>query len=187
MKTLFLLPFLLCFSTAILAHGYVEEPKSRAYLCKLKQNVNCGAVEYEPQSIEGSKGFPISGPDDGKIASAGLVRFSALNAQTASRWIKNNITHSQLTFKWNLTARHATAKWEYFITKPNWDPAQPLTRDQLVLTPFCEYSEPTNPQALVTHNCKLPVENKGYQVILAVWSIADTGNAFYQVIDVDIK
>lgn len=187
MKNLFLLSFLLCFSTAVFAHGYVEGPMSRAYLCKLQKNTGCGSVQYEPQSLEDLKGFPQNGPKDGKIASAGLDRFGALNAQTSSRWVKNDITNPQLTFKWYLTARHATAKWEYFITKPNWNPDQALTRDQLVLTPFCKYKEPNNPQTVVTHNCKLPVENKGYQLILAVWSIADTPNAFYQVLDVDIK
>lgn len=187
MKNFFLLSVLFCFSTTVFAHGYVENPESRAYLCKLKKNTSCGAVEYEPQSLEGPKGFPQNGPKDGEIASAGIQGFNALNAQTPSRWIKNTITHPQLTFKWHLTARHATKKWEYFITKPNWNPSQLLVRDQLVLTPFCEYNEPTHPQTIVTHNCKLPVENKGYHVILAVWSIADTANAFYQVIDVDIK
>lgn len=57
-KRLLLLPFLFCFSAIALGHGYVEEPKSRAFLCKKNLNSNCGAIQYEPQSLEGPKGFP---------------------------------------------------------------------------------------------------------------------------------
>ena len=40
------------------SHGYVSEPKSRSYLCKLGDNTGCGAVQYEPQSVEGPDGNP---------------------------------------------------------------------------------------------------------------------------------
>ncbi len=33
-------------------------------------------------------------------------------------------------------------------------------------------------------NCNVP-ERTGYQVIYAVWEIADTSNSFYQALDVD--
>ena len=52
------------------AHGYVISPESRSYACKTGSNVNCGAIQWEPQSVEGPSGFPESGPADGKIASA---------------------------------------------------------------------------------------------------------------------
>lgn len=32
----------------------------------------------------------------------------------------------------------------------------------------------------------MPTDRNGYHLILAVWEIADTGNAFYQVIDVNL-
>ena len=37
------------------AHGYIESPKSRAFMCQEHQgalNRDCGSVQYEPQSIE---------------------------------------------------------------------------------------------------------------------------------------
>lgn len=139
MKKLLLLSFLFCFSNTIWAHGYVEEPKSRSYLCKLTTNSDCGDIQYEPQSIEGIKGFPTLGPKDGQIASAGISSFANLDIQTENRWIKNTVINPQLIFNWQITARHKTTKWEYFITKSNWDPNQPLTRSQLVLEPFCEF------------------------------------------------
>ena len=42
------------------------------------------------------------------------------------------------------------------------------------------------PTETVTLNCNIP-ERSGYQIILGVWDIADTGNAFYQVIDAEFK
>jgi len=72
-------------------HGYIDFPTSRAYLCSLGKNGNCGAVMVEPQSVEGRKGFPRHGPADGKIASAGHRWFGELDEQTATRWTKADV------------------------------------------------------------------------------------------------
>lgn len=69
-----LLSFLMIlFAEQASAHGYVDSPGSRAILCKNGQNKDCGAIVYEPQSLEAPKGFPHAGPADGKIASAGGI------------------------------------------------------------------------------------------------------------------
>ncbi|MBD8497234.1 lytic polysaccharide monooxygenase [Paenibacillus arenosi] len=172
------------FSQQASAHGYVDGPASRAYLCKLGQNTDCGAIIYEPQSLEAPKGFPAAGPADGKIASAGGI-FPKLDEQSSTRWAKVNISSGTNTFKWTLTARHSTASWKYYITKPNWNPNAALSRNSFDLTPFCDvpYNR-TQPPATYTDTCNVP-SRSGYHVILAVWEIADTGNAFYNVIDVN--
>ncbi len=38
----------------------------------------------------------------------------------------------------------------------------------------------------VTHEANVPTDRSGYHLIVAVWEIADTGNAFYQIIDVNL-
>ncbi|HFK9916771.1 TPA: lytic polysaccharide monooxygenase, partial [Enterococcus faecium] len=43
------------------------------------------------------------------------------------------------------------------------------------------------PPKTVNQTITLPQDRKGYNVILAVWNISDTTNAFYQVIDVNIQ
>lgn len=178
-----------------LKHGYIDKPPSRAVLCRttipnsnnIKFNKNCGPVEYEPQSVEGLKGFPKDGPENGKIASGGNEAFSALNEQSADRWHKVTMKSGENTFKWTLTARHSTASWRFFITKQNWDVNKPLTRDDFDLKPFCQrFDNGKIPTATVELNCNIP-ERSGYQVILGVWDIADTKNAFYQVIDAEFK
>ena len=117
------------FSENASAHGYVESPASRSFLCKQGVNVNCGPVQYEPQSVEGIGGFPQLGPSDGQIAGAG--HFPALDAQSVDRWKKVTLNGGTNTFKWKLTAPHSTKEWKYYITKKDWNPNKPLTRSDL--------------------------------------------------------
>lgn len=74
-----------------------------------------------------------------------------------------------------------------FITKPDWQQNKPLTRADFDLKPFCEqYDNGNIPINRVKIDCNIP-ERTGYQVILGVWTIADTSNAFYQVIDANMS
>ena len=175
----------------VLAHGYVSSPESRSYKCKLNDNTGCGSIRWEPQSVEGKQRFPDKGPADGKLAS-GATRFTQLDEQTASRWDKNPMTAGANKFSWTITAPHRARDFRYFITKPNWNPNQTLSRSAFELKPFCavDYNNqlPANkdypyPPIKITHNCTVP-KRTGYHVILAVWDIADTQGAFYQAIDV---
>lgn len=171
-------------SSALWAHGYVSQPESRALLCKQGGNSNCGAIQWEPQSLEAVSGFPAGGPADGKIASAGLAQFGELDEQTSSRWTKRNIQAGPNAFKWRFTANHATRNWRYYITKPDWNPNQKLSRAAFEPTPFCTVDgQMQRPPMEVTHHCNVP-QRTGYQVILGVWEIGDTVNSFYNAIDV---
>ena len=167
----------------ISAHGYLTQPASRSLLCKQGGNSACGAIQWEPQSLEAPSGFPALGPADGQIASAGLVQFSELNEQTSSRWTKQSLKAGANNFAWQFTANHATRNWRYFITKADWNPNQKLTRASFDLSPFCTIDGGNRQPAMqVTHACNVPVRS-GYQVILAVWQVADTPNSFYNLVD----
>src|SRR4051794_29805544 len=54
------------------AHGYTDQPLSRQKMCAANGGTvaNCGDIQWEPQSVEGPKGFPAAGPADGRICSA---------------------------------------------------------------------------------------------------------------------
>ena len=81
-------------ASSAFAHGYIESPASRAYMCKLGQNIDCGAVQYEPQSVEKTSGFPTGAmPPDGQLASAGISQYSQLDKQSQNAWTKNPIMH----------------------------------------------------------------------------------------------
>ncbi|HHY2674759.1 lytic polysaccharide monooxygenase [Bacillus toyonensis] len=170
------------------AHGFVEKPGSRSALCSPTYgalNVNCGSVMYEPQSLEAPKGFPQAGPVDGQIASAGGKFGGILDQQTADRWFKNTITGGENTFTWKFTAPHLTSKWHYYITKIGWNPNKALTRADFepIGTVQHDGSAASNN---VAHKINVPTNRSGYHVILAVWDVADTANAFYNVIDVNL-
>lgn len=73
-------------------HGYVSAVENgvaegRVTLCKFaangtgEKNTHCGAIQYEPQSVEGPDGFPVTGPRDGKIASAESALAAALDGK----------------------------------------------------------------------------------------------------------
>ncbi|QES45603.1 chitin-binding protein [Streptomyces venezuelae] len=167
------------------AHGYTDSPVSRQQLCGNGTVRNCGQIQWEPPSVEGPKGFPARGPADGHICSGGIGRFSELDDPRGGKWPTTKLTAGQNhTFVWRITARHATTDFRYYITKDGWDPNKPLTRADLDPQPFL--SVPfggRQPGSTVTHSGLLP-QKSGQHIILGVWTIADTGNAFYACSDV---
>ncbi|NUW69450.1 N-acetylglucosamine-binding protein GbpA [Vibrio coralliilyticus] len=186
-------------SAGAAAHGYVSLSNDgiigRAALCGASQseglpmNMDCSGVEWEPQSVEGHDGFPEAGPADGQIANAGMDRFFNMNEQTAERWEKRLIQSGIQEFEWTFTAPHPVATWKYYITKQEWDVNSQLTRDSFELTPFCVvegHNEVPSKDVPTVHQCNVP-EREGYQVILAVWDVADTAMSFYNVIDVEFE
>lgn len=173
------------------AHGYVGNEKSDVTArAALKANTGLGGAQWEPQSIEGPKGFSLDsstgGPADGTIASGGDSKWGELNAQSPERWVENNVQVGQtVDIGWKYTAPHKTSQWHYYITKNGWDQNAPLSRSEL--QPLATIThDGSQPQQNTAHRVKLPTDHTGDHVIVAVWDVADTTNAFYNVIDVNI-
>ncbi|MFE0626133.1 lytic polysaccharide monooxygenase [Streptomyces sp. NPDC058864] len=168
------------------SHGYTDAPISRQKLCANGTVTNCGDIQWEPQSVEGPKGFPSSGPSDGTLCAGGNSRFAQLdNPRGGTGWPTTKVTSGQnYSFRWQFTASHATSDFKYYITKQGFDPSRPLTRSALTLTPFLTVNyNGARPPATLTHQGTMP-SRTGRHIILAVWSVADTGNAFYACSDV---
>ncbi|GGJ17555.1 lytic polysaccharide monooxygenase auxiliary activity family 9 protein [Streptomyces brasiliensis] len=170
-------------------HGYTDLPVSRQKLCQNGTVTNCGSIQWEPQSVEGPKGFPAAGPADGQICNGGHSEFAQLSSPTApsgGAWPTTKVTGGQgYTFRWQFTAMHATTDFKYYVTKPGWNQNHALARSDLNTTPFL--TVPYNgqrPPSTLSHSGTLPTGLSGHHVILAVWTIADTGNAFYACSDV---
>lgn len=172
----------------VIGHGYVRRPTSRSYLCMMWANRNCGSVVYEPQSVEGRKGFPLGGPPDGSIAGGG--RFPQLDEYGKSRWKRVNLrkylrsvngTHYSLLLKWYYSAPHRTTRYDLFATNKDYNGAKPLSRTALRLA-HTKYSLKKKALPIVQHYVpKKMLHSTGN--LLSVWVIEDTANAFYQVID----
>lgn len=180
------------------AHGYVESPVSRGYQGVLDRNTlgwteafnKYGNVITNPQSLEALKGFPQQGPADGRIASAdgglGQIGDYVLDSTGVDRWKKQEAKTGVNTFTWKYTAPHSTSKWHYYITKNGWNPEKPLARENMELIGEIKHdgSTATNNKS---HQVTIPSDHTGYHVVLAVWDVADTPNAFYNVIDLNLS
>ncbi|MFF8504087.1 lytic polysaccharide monooxygenase [Streptomyces anulatus] len=176
---------LLATSGSAQSHGYTDSPVSRQQLCGNGTVRDCGQIQWEPPSVEGPKGFPARGPRDGLICAGGNQRFAELDDPRAGAWPASDVTAgASHTFRWRITARHATTDFRYYVTKDGYDPAKPLTRADLDPQPFLTVPfGGRQPGATVTHAGNLP-QKSGKHLILGVWTIADTGNAFYACSDV---
>ncbi|MFF8829759.1 lytic polysaccharide monooxygenase [Streptomyces sp. NPDC015131] len=168
------------------SHGYTDSPISRQKLCANGAVSNCGNIQWEPQSVEGPKGFPGGGPADGKICAGGNGQFAQLDDPRGGNWPATRVTGGQsYTFRWQFTARHRTSDFKYYITKNGWNSSAPLTRAALDPQPFL--TVPYNaqqPPATLSHQGTIPSGKTGKHLILAVWTVADTANAFYACSDV---
>ncbi|MFC3944260.1 chitin-binding protein [Pseudomonas gingeri NCPPB 3146 = LMG 5327] len=111
-------------------------------------------------------------------------------------WPLLNVDPGQVfQVKWEYTAPHVTRGYRWLITRDGWDPKQRISRAQLEAKPFFEDFYPQVPyyqhtdelKARVDHSVKLPSGKKGHHVIVLLWIVANTGNAFYQAFDVDFK
>ncbi|MGW4031727.1 lytic polysaccharide monooxygenase auxiliary activity family 9 protein [Streptomyces sp. NPDC004838] len=167
------------------SHGYADTPISRQQLCADGTVQDCGQIEWEPWSVEGPKGFPARGAADGSLCSGDNARFSELDDPRGGAWPRTTLVGGEShTFNWRITARHATTDFRYFITKDGYDPTKPLTRADLEPQPFLTVPfGGRQPGFTVTHSGVLP-QKSGKHLILGVWTIADTENAFYACSDV---
>jgi predicted carbohydrate-binding protein with CBM5 and CBM33 domain len=142
------------------AHGYISSPPSRQANCASGAVAGCGDIVYEPQSVEAPKGSTQ--------CNGGGSRFAVLN-DNSKNWPAAAVGQT-VTFNWVLTARHSTATWEYFI-------------GTTLLASFNDGG--AQPGATKSHT----VSMKGFtgrQTVLARWNIADTANAFYSCVDLNI-
>ncbi|MFE6975634.1 lytic polysaccharide monooxygenase [Streptomyces sp. NPDC057682] len=168
------------------SHGYTDNPISRQKLCANGTVTGCGNIQWEPQSVEGPKGFPAAGPADGSICSAGHGEFAQLDDPRGGNWPATKVTAGQgFSFRWQFTARHATSDFRYYITKDGWDPTKKLTRADLEPQPFMTVPYGgKQPPATLTQQGTIPTQKTGKHIILSVWNVADTANAFYACSDV---
>jgi predicted carbohydrate-binding protein with CBM5 and CBM33 domain len=142
------------------AHGYISSPPSRQAMCAQGRVANCGEIVYEPQSVEAPKGS--------MQCSGGNSRFSQLDDPNKG-WPATSVGNT-VTFSWVFTARHATSNFEYFIGGTRIANIDGGGRQ---------------PDATVSHTVSLGGRT-GRLLVLARWNIADTGNAFYSCVDLQV-
>lgn len=176
------------------AHGYVSNPKSRAFLCTSAQGGGsspaCQAAaaagnssQYEPQSIGigGANDNHQSLIPDGQLCSAGIGSMRGLNLARTD-WIATPVSAGPRTFTWTNTAAHVSTYFRYYITKPGYNPSQPLRWSDLEQI---HQSAPAGREAVANHVVNLP-QRTGRHVVYSIWQRdrSDALEGFYQCIDV---
>lgn len=188
-------------------HGRMSNPRSRADIefdggwpadgleaGKFFPAAETGLSDPDAPSDPPSGPKPV--PPDGKIASGGSEP-DAARLDEVRDWPKVDLpSGAEVPFQWSFGMKHKTRRYNYFVTKEGWDPSAPLSRAQFEPEPFATYKPhgdipfwqmpkpEEDPDLGRPHMIQLP-ERSGYHVILGVWEVADTGHAFYQVIDVN--
>lgn len=162
----------LMLATPAFAHGDVDEPKSRALMRKEGVNRNCGSKCTNTTSLNSSKASQSRVPLTGELFPQMAVRWN-LDRQTRARWTKTNIGTVLLSVDWTYVTPRAVSRWTYYLTTRDWNPNSPLTCGELERI------------SVVRHDGTAALTNT-HHVILAVWDVTDTANAFYKVMDVNI-
>ena len=146
-------------ATPAQAHGWITTPPSRQDHCaKGRTSFDCGPIKYEPQSVEAAKGS--------KLCSGGS-QFRILD-DSSKPWPVTSVG-STVTFQWKLTAAHNTSTWDYYV-------------DGKLFKQFDQRGQ--QPPSNISHTLSgLP---GGRHLILAVWNVSNTANAFYNCMDVQI-
>ncbi|MDT0405501.1 lytic polysaccharide monooxygenase auxiliary activity family 9 protein [Streptomyces edwardsiae] len=119
---------------------------------------------------------------DGKLCSANSEEFKGLDLARAD-WPATSVSSGSYTFKYRVTAPHK-GTFKVYITKPGYDPSQPLAWGDLDLAnPVATSTDPAAEGGFYTFSGTLP-ERSGKQLLYAVWQRSDSPEAFYSCSDV---
>jgi predicted carbohydrate-binding protein with CBM5 and CBM33 domain len=195
------------------AHGAMQIPGSRTFLCYedglrptgeiVPQNPACAAAVaqsgvtplYNWFAVGNRSGATSGGLagfiPDGKLCSGNSNYFDFSGFDIVSNdWPKTHLTSgSTIQIKYNKWAAHP-GTFSLYITKPDWDPSQPLTWSEMNTVAFSSATDPPSvgdPGSVDSYyfwNATLPAGYSGYQIIYSVWARSDSTETFYGCSDV---
>ncbi|MEV5365864.1 lytic polysaccharide monooxygenase auxiliary activity family 9 protein [Streptomyces cellulosae] len=179
------------------AHGSMGDPVSRVFQCfgegpespkseACKAAVAAGGTQalydWNGVRIGDAGGRHQELIPDGKLCSAGNEAFKGLDLARAD-WPATSVSGGEHTFKYRVTAPHK-GTFTVYITKPGYDPSQPLAWDDLDLAdPVATSTDPAAVDGFYTFSGTLP-ERSGQQLLYAIWQRSDSPEAFYSCSDV---
>ncbi|MFC9114156.1 MULTISPECIES: lytic polysaccharide monooxygenase auxiliary activity family 9 protein [Streptomyces] len=184
-------------ATPAAAHGSMGDPVSRVSQCyaegpespsseACKAAVAAGGTQalydWNGVRIGDAGGRHQELIPDGKLCSAGNEAFKGLDLARAD-WPATSVSSGPYTFKYRVTAPHK-GTFTVYVTKPGYDPSQPLAWDDLDLAnPVATSTDPASSGGFYTFSGTLP-ERSGKQLLYAVWQRSDSPEAFYSCSDV---
>ncbi|MEV0010008.1 lytic polysaccharide monooxygenase [Streptomyces sp. NPDC047973] len=178
------------------AHGSLSDPVSRVSACFAEgpENPRSGACQAAvaaggTQALYDWNGVNIANAagnhrqliPDGKLCSAGNDKFKGLDLPRAD-WPSTPMKAGSHTFRFRATAPHK-GSFELYLTKPGYDPTQPLKWSDLQEKPFATATDPTLQDGSYVFDGTVP-QASGRQLIYTVWQRSDSPEAFYACSDV---
>ncbi|MFG2727870.1 lytic polysaccharide monooxygenase [Streptomyces canus] len=179
------------------AHGSMGDPVSRVSQCYAEgpespKSDACRAAVAAggTQALYDWNGIRLGDADgrhqelipNGRLCSANNDEFKGLDLARAD-WPATSVSSGSYTFKYRVTAPHK-GTFKVYLTKPGYDPAQPLGWDDLDLSnPVATATDPVASGGFYTFSGTLP-ERSGKQLLYAVWQRSDSPEAFYSCSDV---
>ncbi|MET7292838.1 lytic polysaccharide monooxygenase [Streptomyces griseoloalbus] len=159
-----------------------ESPKSAACQAAVAAGGTQALYDWNGVRIGDAGGRHQELIPDGKLCSAGNEAFKGLDLARAD-WPATGVSSGSYTFKYRVTAPHK-GTFQVYITKPGYDPSQPLAWDDLDLAnPVATSTDPAASGGFYTFTGALP-ERSGKQLLYAVWQRSDSPEAFYSCSDV---
>ncbi|GAB3171705.1 lytic polysaccharide monooxygenase auxiliary activity family 9 protein [Streptomyces incanus] len=159
-----------------------ESPKSAACRAAVAAGGTQALYDWNGVRIGDAGGRHEELIPDGKLCSANNEAFKGLDLARTD-WPATAVSSGSYTFKYRVTAPHK-GSFKVYITKPGYDPAQPLGWGDLDLAkPVATATDPAATGGFYTFTGTLP-ERSGKQLLYAVWQRSDSPEAFYSCSDV---
>ncbi|MFF5368469.1 lytic polysaccharide monooxygenase [Streptomyces sp. NPDC013187] len=179
------------------AHGSMGDPVSRVSQCYAEgpegpKSAACKAAVAAggTQALYDWNGIRIGDAGgrhqqlipDGKLCSANNAEFKGLDLPRAD-WPATAVRSGPHTFEYRVTAPHK-GTFKVYLTKPGYDPAEPLAwKDLDLANPVATSTDPAATGGFYTFSGKLP-KRSGKHLLYAVWQRSDSPEAFYSCSDV---
>jgi len=179
------------------AHGAPTDPVSRVFACSPDGGSPSGSAACKAAVAANGAPFTawdnlrvanVNGRDrqtipDGKLCSGGLSAYRGLDL-ARSDWPSTELTPGgTLTMRYVSTIPH-TGTFKLYLTKPGYDPSQPLTWSDLPTEPFAEVTDPALTDGAYRISAKLPADRTGRQLLYTIWQNSSTADTYYSCSDV---
>ncbi|MER5311077.1 lytic polysaccharide monooxygenase [Streptomyces sp. NPDC002773] len=164
---------------------YAEGPETpRSQVCKdlVADSGTQPLYDWNEVNIANAAGQHQALIPDGKLCSANREKYRALD-WARTDWPATAVAAGSFDFKVRVTAAHSGTMTVY-VTKPGFDPTQPLKWSDLDQTPVAVYNTTrTATDGYYTFTGNLPART-GRHIVYKVWQRHDSPEAFYSCSDV---
>ncbi|MFF5172040.1 lytic polysaccharide monooxygenase [Micromonospora sp. NPDC000089] len=177
------------------AHGSMQSPVSRPYGCFLEgpespDSAACRAAvaaggtqalyDWNEVNIADAAGRHRQLIPDGRLCSANRDKYRGLDLARAD-WPATALpSGGSWTFAYRATAPHR-GTFELYVTRPGYDPTQPLRWADLEL--FHTATDPALTDGAYRMTARLP-QRSGRHLVYSIWQRSDSPEAFYTCSDV---